>query len=276
MNGIMSDEAKLSEQEAPNPYLIVALGQIDPRELSPHVPILWNDFPVDQRPYGSPEEEYIRSPYPVSTKILRERWQGLFDERDLRMLRETPEWKSKRLVFQDLVMKEAMKKSVSGDIDFQTRRLDREIIDLCALIEEVQNDIEQKYEYRPVRGKDSGLGYSQQPMSVDSKVKLGNLRIALSDAIARRLGLANEVLKVTVEKEESLSERLGRLMAESDPEFAALQAVLQRKLNGKILDGGALPAGDGDDLLSTYRAEKEAGRVIDSMPLPRLESLNDV
>jgi hypothetical protein len=261
-----------TEKKEPQSWVIAELGQIDPRELSPHVPILWRDFPVDQRPYGSPAEEYIRSPYPVSVEILRARWQGLFEERDLRQMRATMEWKTSRLQYQDEVMKQAMKKSISGDIDFQTRRLDHEIVSMVSLIEEIENDLNLKYEYRPAKGKNVGLGYVQTPLSVESKVKLGNLRIALSDCIARRLGLANEVLKVTVAKEESLSERLAVLMAQSDPEFAALQAALDRKMQGGILDGGMLPASNGDNLVSINRAEKEAGRVIDAMPLPRLEN----
>jgi hypothetical protein len=260
---------------APNNYVVTELGQIDPRDLSPHVPIRWSDYPANQRPYTSPIEEYIRSPYKVSCKMLRERWFGLYVESDLKVLRETMDMRLKRRLYQDEMLKNALTGSISADVHFQTRTLDKEIIDLCALIEEVQADLENGYEYRPAKGQHSGLGYVQQPLSVDSKVKLAELRIKLSDCIARRLGLANDVVKVTVAKEESLEERMARLMGENDAEFAILQAVVKGAIKGGTLGNGSLTAVQGDDLTSNYRAEKQEGRIIDSVPLPRLEDLNE-
>jgi hypothetical protein len=133
---------------SPNNYVVTELGQIDPRDLSLHVPIRWADYPADKRPYNSPVEEYIRSPYPVSSKIIRERWFGLYAESDLKVFRETTDMRRQRLIYQDTVLKESLTSSISADVKFQTRRLDKEIIDLCALIEEVQADLENAYEYR--------------------------------------------------------------------------------------------------------------------------------
>lgn len=247
-----------------NNLVFSELGQIDPRELSPHVPIRWADFPLESRLYNSAYEEYVRSPYPVGIKTLRERWRGLFDDNSLKLLRETSEWKADRLRYQDDVAKNAITQSLAGDIEFQKRRIDREIVELCALIEKVNHDISAGYEY--AGSKNAGpLGYVQKPLSVDSLSKLGNLRIALSDALAKRLGLANDVLKITVGVEETLEQRMNRFMAENDDEYAQLKNVVEM---------GALPQArisgtQGDNALSEYHAEREAGRVIDVTPLPR-------
>jgi hypothetical protein len=274
----MSDLAEASkkeepEKELPDPngnWAIAALGQIDPRELSPYVPVRWSDFAVEERPYRTLMEEYIRSPYPLSPKILRERWTGLYEERDLKSFRETPDLRARRFTYQDEVLAESLKESKVGDIKFQQRRLDKEIVDLCALIEEVQADLDAGHEYRPAKGQNNGLGYVQTPLFVDSKVKLGNLRIALSDCIARRLGLANEVLKVTVSKEMSLEEAMGQWMAQVDPEFAALQSKLSDRA-GQVA-AGMLGAAQGEAELAHRRSEREYGAVIDATPLPRLEA----
>ena len=272
----MSSKIKcMSNQIAPekvNSYLIEDLGQIDPRELGAGVPILWSDWPMENRPYSTPIEEWIRSPNPISMKQLRERWLGLFDDNDLAMMRETPQLRAQRMQFQDELMQSALTNSISGDIDFQTRRLDREIIDLVSLIEGVNTDIELGYEYRPAKGKDAGLGYVKQPLSVDSKSKLINARIALSNTIATRLGLANDIVKMTVAPEKSLEERMTVLMMRTDPEFEQIQNALK---NNKVLGEGILTASAGDAIESNRRAEKAAGRVIDSTPLPRLEDLQD-
>jgi hypothetical protein len=238
-----------------------ALGQIDPRELSPHVPLLWRDFCLAERPYASPDEEYIRSPYPVPVRVLRERWYGLIRDTDLRMLRETAALKRARFAYQEEVAREAFKQSIAGDIEFQRRRIDQEIVDLCNLIEKVQRNLDEDTEYAPSRGA-GALGYVKRPQSIDSLKKLVDARIALSESLAKRMGLATEVWKVTVEQEETLEQRMARVLAERDPQFAKLKHLAQ----GGVLNEGVLTAFEGASRESELRVEREHSRIIDVQP----------
>lgn len=247
-----------------NTMALPELGQIDPRSLSPDVPIQWRDWPPEARPYQTVEEEYVRAPRPVTLLVLRARWQGLYDEGDLQRLCETVEWKLARFRYQDEIAKNALQTSVAGDVEWQRRRIDQEIIDLVQLIENVQGEIDSAYEYAP--SKNAGpLGYVKRPMSVDSKSKLIGKRVELSNTLATRLGLASQIVQVNV-REETLEQRLKRFMEEHDVEYAQLA----QRVAG-ALPAGTLPAGEGEGRHAHARAEREYSRVIDVTPLPRIE-----
>ena len=266
----MSEEIETREPEEGEPNLMVwgALGQIDPRELSPHVPIRWLDFTPQERPYICPEEEYVRSPCPLPIKVLRERWQGLFDEMSLKTMRETPDWKQKRFLYQDMVLQEAFKNSLASDVEFQKRRIDSEIMDICALIEKINSNIDSDMEYAP--SKNAGpAGYVKRPLEIESLAKLGNLRLALSDALAKRMGLATEVFKITDGREETLEDRMNRFLMESSPEFRALQHVIE---NG-ALPSGVLTNQMGSAVVAEFHSERDMARTIDVTPLPRVEQV---
>lgn len=249
-----------------------ALGQVDPRELSPHVPVLWRDFAPGERPYASPEEEYVRSPFPIAMKVVRERWSGLISEDALGKLKGSAELRAQRFRYQDEIAREAFKQSFAGDVEFQKRRIDQEIIDICDWIEQVQSNVQEGAEYAPSKGA-GPLGYVRRPLSVESLTKLGGLRIALSEALSKRLGLATEIVRVEVGPEETLEARISRFMSDADPKFAALARVV----NAGTLTGGALPALEGASFESEVRFQAEAGRVIELLPEfpPKLGSENE-
>lgn len=251
----------MSTERPKNDLVMADLGQIDPRELAPDDPVRWRDWPGSERPYQTIEEEYVRSPRPLSLKVLRERWQGLYEERSLREMRETIEWRVARTRYQDELAKNALNFSIAGDVEWQKRRIDLEIVSIVHHIEQVDAELNAGYEYAPSKAA-GPLGYVRRPLSVDSRRKLLAARVELSNTLATRLGLANQIVQVNV-REESLEERLKRFMVEHDEEFSQLhQRVTQ------ALPAGVLRGDEGDSLRSQMQADREAGRVIDVTPLP--------
>lgn len=256
-----------------NPFVLPDLGQVDPRELNIAVPVRWLDWPAEKRPYASPDEEFIRSPYQVTAAVLRDRWMGVFDERDLQMWTETADLRAKRFDWQEKLSKAALSTSYAGDVEFVSRRLDREIIEISHLIESITQELNAKFEYKKGKGAGMGpLGYGKMPMTVESEAKLIQQRLKASERLSELLGLATRVVQVNVNlQEEPLHEKMRRLMSSTDPEYAALQRVMA----GEILPRGALTASQGEAMEASWREEKDRGRVIDGAVLPRLER-NDV
>jgi len=252
----------------PNPFVLADLGQVDPRELSIAVPIRWIDYP--ERLYASMDDEFIRSPYQVDGAILRERWDGVVDEGARMTWTETSQLRAKRFDYQEALSKESLAKSYAGDAEFVARRLDREIVELSHLIEWLGQQIASGFEHSKSKGASLGpLGYTRMPLTVESIQKLTAARLDASRRLSELLGLATKVVQVNVSlKEETLAERMQRLMASNDPEYAALREIV----NGGLLARGALSASQGESKEAQLRdSEREfvrtSGRVLDGVLL---------
>jgi hypothetical protein len=270
-----------SQHNGKSSLAVVELGQIDPRELSPDVPILWRDFAKDQQPYVTIEEEYIRSPRPVPVAVLRRRWQGLYSNEHLEQFSETPKLRAQRFKYQDEISKQTFTTCMAADVEFQKRRIDQEIIDICHLISVINDQIERGYEY--VMTKNAGpLGYSKVPLTTVGLDKLIKMRLAASDALATRLGLANDVLKITVEVTESIEERMSRVLGQSDPEYAQIMQTLNGKLGRPNAARPAFAPIVGDVAESHNGFEQHKRRVIEHIPprivdaLPPEENTGDI
>lgn len=260
-----------SPPKAPNPFVIRDLGQVDPRDFAAASPVRWADYPTDERPYSTIEEEYIRSPYPLGIQMLRDRWAGLYDEASLLVWNETSRLKALRFEFQDKTLRETMKESYAGDSKFVASMLNREIVELNHLIEHLNAQLDCGYEYARVKGNGAGpLGYVRQPLTVDSRSKLINSRVKLSERLGQLLGLASEITQVNVKIEGSYESRLVAFMADNDEEYAALKNVIE---GGSLSHSPSnappqLTASSGDNQAARVRLEAEKGRVIDSVALP--------
>lgn len=260
-----------SPPKAPNPFVIRDLGQVDPRDFAAVAPVRWADYPLDERPYSTIEEEYIRSPYPLGVAMLRERWAGIYDEASLLVWNETSRLKAMRFEFQDKALRETMQQSYAGDAEFVALMLNREIVELNHLIEHLNAQLDCGYEYARVKGSGAGpLGYVRQPLTVDSRTKLINSRVKLSERLGQLLGLASEITQVNVKIEGTYESRLVAFMADNDEEYAALKNVIE---GGSLSSSSAkeapqLTGTSGDNQAARVRLEAARGRVIDSVPLP--------
>lgn len=196
---------------------IPALGQVPPS-----VPIQWAG--MDNRPYETPGEEFIRSIYPLSMATICYRWAKLYEPEDIHQLCQEQNWKQKRFEYQDRVMDEALQQAMSKDVNLQTRIVNRDIINFSSILETLQADFASGEEYRPTRNA-GPFAYAKIPMAVDSKVKLANSAVNVSNLLATRVGLATQIIEKNTNISVDAKSELRTYMMQEDPEYARMKEL---------------------------------------------------
>lgn len=213
------DDRPEDEPTGRNELIIEELGQI-----APAVPVRWVDVPDEKRPYRTPEEEFVRSPFPLDMEILYSRWAGLWERYQIEDEYARKGWMVKRWEYQDAVEEQGLQKSLAADAKFVTRIANQDVISMSVLIERLEADLARGVEYRPVRNA-GAFAYVQMPLTVESRAKIGRLLIEARKFRGTRVGLVAELAAKESTLKVSIQDTLRSNQAETDPVYAQLLAL---------------------------------------------------
>lgn len=210
-----SDQQPLSKSA--NPFILEELGQI-----APAVPIRWAQVHPSDWPYESPEDEFIRSPFPLDMITLAQRWEGLWKSFDIERYYSERDWDKKRFEYLDEKLKKGYEKSLADDAEYQARIIDQDLRHINEQIERLRADLMQGVEYRPIRNA-GAFGYVKMPMTVDSKNKINHQIGELMKLRRTTFGLATEIKKN--EHTLSLADEMAKSRAQTDPGYAEMLKI---------------------------------------------------